>query len=208
MKAVAILRMLVPLFLLAGIAACGKQEEAPPPLPQKITGNSIAQFCHMAVVEHAGPKGQIFVKGHADPFWFASVRDTFAFTMLPEEPKDITAIYVTDMAKERDWNNPAPTSWVEARKAVFVIESRKRSGMAEAEAVPFSETDAANLFVAENGGRIVRFDEMPRAYILPSGDVAPAAPMNMDTGAPEGKAQPHDAGSPPAQPSQPMHHDQ
>ena len=182
MRAGTILRIFLAVALSAGISGCGKKEANSVPPPRQITADSVAQFCNMAVIEHPGPKGQIFVKGRAEPFWFASVRDTFAFTMLPEEPKDVTAIYVSDMAKTKDWSNPAPTDWVEARAAVFVIESRKRSGMGEAEAVPFSDADAAKSFIAENGGRMVRFDDMPKAYILPEGDVAPSAPAKMDMG--------------------------
>ena len=125
----------------------------------------------MALSEHSGPKGQIFVNERAEPYWFASVRDTFAFVMLPEEPKDITAIYVSDMGKAKNWDQPE--IWTDARKAVFVIASRKRGGMGEDEAVPFSDEAAAQAFVAENGGRTVHFDDMPKDYILPNGDVAP-----------------------------------
>ncbi len=171
---------MVPLVAFFALAACGKTDETAAPPPRPITADSIAQFCNMSVTEHPGPKGQIFVKSRPDPYWFATVRDAFAFTLLPEEPKDIVTIYVSDMTKEKDWNNPAPTNWVEARSAVFVIESRKRSGRNEAEAVPFSDAEAATRFVAENGGRTVQFHQMPRDYILPNGDVAPTTPQKME----------------------------
>ena len=51
----------------------------------------------MNVLEHPGPKGQIITKGRIDPFWFTSVRDTVAFTLMPDQPRDIRAIYVSDM---------------------------------------------------------------------------------------------------------------
>ncbi len=60
----------------------------------------------MSLSEHAGPKAQIFVRGLPDPYWFASVRDAFAFTMLQEMPKAITAIYVNDMARAKNWDQP------------------------------------------------------------------------------------------------------
>lgn len=192
-------RVLAALLLAAALTACGEKEEAAaPPPPQEIAPDSVAEFCNMLVSEHAGPKGEIFVKGRSKPFWFASVRDTFAFTMLPEEPKDITAIYVTDVAKAKDWDHPGPGTWVEARKAVFVIESRKRSGMGEAEAVPFSDEAAAKEFIVRYGGRMVRFDEMPRDYILSNGNAPPGAGMKMDMGpaAPDAVAPSGDPGTP------------
>jgi copper chaperone NosL len=175
------LRAFIPILLLLALPACGKNEQASaPPPPKEISADSIAEFCNMALSEHSGPKGQIFVKGRNEPFWFASVRDTFAFTLLPEEPKAITAIYVTDMAKARTWDEPGPGVWTDARKALFVIASRKRGGMGEDEAVPFSDEAAAQAFMAENGGRMVHFDEMPKDYILPNGDDMKNTGMKKD----------------------------
>ena len=52
--------------------------EAPP--PRDLTREAIGHYCNMIVVDHLGPKGQIFVRGVAEPVWFTSVRDTIAFT--------------------------------------------------------------------------------------------------------------------------------
>ncbi len=119
-------------------------------------------FCGMNLTEHPGPKGQIITKSRIDPFWFSSVRDTVAFTMLPEQPRDIRAIYVSDMGRAPSWDHPGATNWIDARKAFFVIGSRKRGGMGAAEAVPFGDRAAADAFVAENGGRVVAFAEIAR----------------------------------------------
>jgi copper chaperone NosL len=173
MRPRSLFRVFLTILLISAIYGCGKDEQESPPPPKAITGDAIAEFCNMALSEHSGPKGQIFVQKRPQPYWFASVRDTFAFVMLPEEPKDITAIYVSDMAKSKNWSQPEV--WTDARKAVFVIGSRKRGGMGEDEAVPFSDKAAAQAFAAENGGRIVNFDEMPKDYILPNGNVASTA---------------------------------
>ena len=128
----------------------------------EMTAEAIGHYCGMNVLEHPGPKGQIFVASLMEPVWFSSARDTLAFTMLPEEPKDIQAIYVSDMGKAPSWDKPGADNWVEARRALFVIGSRIESGMGADEAVPFSDRTAAEKFAAENGGRIVGFDEVPR----------------------------------------------
>ena len=59
--------------------------------------------------------------------------------MLPEEPKDIRAIYVSDMAQGAELGEARRDNWVDARKAVFVIGSRMKGGMGADEAVPFSD---------------------------------------------------------------------
>jgi copper chaperone NosL len=152
------------------LVGCGEKEAAKLPPPHQMTAEAVGRYCGMNVLEHPGPKGQIFAASLIEPVWFSSVRDTLAFTMLPDEPKDIQAIYVTDMGKAPSWEKPGADNWVEARKAQFVIESRAKGGMGGNEAVPFSERSAAEKFVAENGGRIVAFADVPRDYVLGSGD--------------------------------------
>ena len=152
------------------LAGCNDKQAAAPPPPIKLSAEAIGHYCGMNLLEHSGPKGQIFAASLIEPVWFSSARDAIAFTMLPDEPKDIQAIYVSDMAKAVSWDNPGADNWVEARKAVFVIGSRVKSGMGSDEAVPFSARSAAERFVAEHGGRIVGFAEVPRDYVLSSAD--------------------------------------
>jgi copper chaperone NosL len=133
----------------------------------------------MNLFEHPGPKGQIFAASLIEPVWFSSVRDAIAFTMLPDEPKDIQAIYVSDMGKAPSWDKPGADNWVEARRALFVIGSRAKAGMGGDEVVPFSDRSVAEKFVADKGGRIVTFDQVPRDYVLASGgNDADAAPSD------------------------------
>jgi copper chaperone NosL len=156
--------------LLLGLAACGEEQKAEAPPPQEVTAEATGQFCGMALVEHPGPKGQIFVQGEPEPLWFATVRELFAFTMLPEMPKDVAAIYVTDMARVRNWDQPEPGTWMEAEKSFYVIGSEQRSGMGTDELVPFGNEAAAQAFAAEHGGTIVRFDEMPADAVFPGAE--------------------------------------
>ncbi len=157
--------------LVAGIFLAGCNQEAadtvtPPPVA--LNSDAMGVFCGMNLLEHPGPKGQIITAGRIDPFWFTSVRDTVAFTLMPDQPRDIRAIYVSDMARAPSWEDPGATNWVDARKAFFVIESRKQGGMGAAEAVPFGNREAADAFAAANGGRVVTFTEIPRDYVLGS----------------------------------------
>lgn len=158
-------------ILLAGallLSACNRDASSEAPPPREVTDASVAEFCGMNLTEHPGPKAQIFVRDLPKPYWFASVRDAFAFTMLQETPKAITAIYVNDMARAGNWDQPEAGAWVDARKASFVIGSSKRSGMNTDEAIPFSDVAAARKFAAANGGEVVGFEDMPRDYILAS----------------------------------------
>jgi copper chaperone NosL len=159
-----ILCALVAALMLAGCNQEPSQSAMPPPVA--LNSDAMGVFCGMNLLEHPGPKGQILTGSRIDPFWFTSVRDTVAFTLMPDQPRDIRAIYVSDMARAPSWEDPGATNWIDARKAFFVIESRKQGGMGAAEAVPFGTRSAADGFVVANGGQIVRFEEIPSAYVL------------------------------------------
>jgi len=170
------------LLLPLALAGCNEKQAAKIPPPHRMTAEDIGHYCGMNVLEHPGPKGQIFAASLMEPVWFSSVRDTLAFTQLPDEPKDILAIYVSDMAKAPSWDKPGSDNWVEARKALFVIESRVKSGMGGDEAVPFSDRAAAEKFVGENGGRIVGFGDVPRDYVLTSATINSGAAFEASGG--------------------------
>lgn len=78
----------------------------------------------MTVMHHSGPKGQVFLSDKTEPLWFTSVRDVIAFTLSPEEPRNIVAIYINDMSNA-DWDNPGVDNWIDANKAWYVIGSKK-----------------------------------------------------------------------------------
>jgi copper chaperone NosL len=166
MRRAALSGMLLAALALAG---CNDKKTAEAPPPHELTASAIGNYCGMNVLEHPGPKGQIILASRIEPVWFSSARDAFSFTMLPEEPKDIRAIYVSDMARAPSWEQPGANNWVDARQALFVVGSRVKGGMGADEAVPFSNREAADKFAEENGGRVMRFAEVPRDYVLGTG---------------------------------------
>ena len=173
------------LFLLAG---CNAQKPAEAPKPFALDQQAIGHYCGMNVLEHPGPKGQIILQSRIDPVWFSSARDALAYTMLPEEPKDILAIYVSDMGKAPSWDKPGAENWVDARKAWFVIGGSAKGGMGVPEAVPFSDRAAAERFAREKGGAVVDFADVPRDQILAAGAEAPP-PADEPEAAPAHTAQ-------------------
>ena len=83
-------------------------------------------------------------------------------------PKTITAFYVNDMGRATHWDQPEAGTWIEAKRAAFVIGSRRKSGMNTDEAVPFGSAAAAGAFAEVEGGRVVRLADIPVDYVLSS----------------------------------------
>jgi len=137
--------------------------------PQDLRGDDLGYFCSMIVADHEGPKAQVILDDRERALWFTSVRDAAAFMILPGEPKNVSAIYVTDMSSA-EWAHPenSPEVWIEARDAWFVIESSRAGGMGAAEAVPFRDSTDARAFAERFGGLVLRFTDLPEAYILSS----------------------------------------
>lgn len=156
------------LLALLLLAACdgGEPERAP---PARLSEDAVGHYCGMLLSEHPGPKGQIRLKSRDEPVWFSSARDTIAFTRIPLEPRDIAAIYVSDMARAPSWEDPGPENWIPAEEAWFVIGSGRTGGMAAPEPVPFGTEAAADAFAATEGGRVVRLDQIPDGYVLGDG---------------------------------------
>ena len=146
------------------LVACDKQPIVEVPPAQKLTREANGYYCLMTVVNHTGPKGQIILT-NKKVLWFTSVRDTISFTLSPEEPKNIVAIYVNDMT-DANWDNPGADNWVNAHNAWYVLGSDRSGGMGAPEAVPFSTKEKAELFIVKHGGTVHTFDVIPKEYIL------------------------------------------
>jgi copper chaperone NosL len=178
-KSIALLAALLGGLVLVGCSE-RKTAESPPP-PHELTAAAIGYYCGMTLLEHVGPKAQIILASRSEPVWFSSARDAFSFTMLPEEPKDMQAIYVSDMAKAPSWDTPGANNWINAKQAFYVVGSRVKGGMGADETVPFSDRSAAEKFAAENGGRLVTFSEVPRDYVLSAGAETTSSVENPPT---------------------------
>tara|TARA_A100000171_G_scaffold20093_1_gene18479 strand:- start:125 stop:727 length:603 start_codon:yes stop_codon:yes gene_type:complete len=166
-----------PVILIAGclmvMAGCRKQVEESLPPPIAMTEEAVGHFCQMNILEHAGPKAQIHLEGLPHPLFFSQVRDGIAYERMPEQNYKISAVYVSDMSKARDWENVGRENWIPAISAYYVVASSKAGGMGAPELVPFSDQDDARKFVARYGGQVMRLDEVGDAMILNNAPVTP-----------------------------------
>jgi len=152
------------LLLVFFLVACEKTPPVEMLAAQKLTREANGYYCLMTVLNHKGPKGQIILSDKK-VLWFTSVRDTISFTLLPEEPKNIAAIYVNDMT-DADWDNPGVDNWINAHNVWYVLGSDRSGGMGAPEAIPFATKEKAELFTRKQGGAVYTFDSIPKEYIL------------------------------------------
>lgn len=158
---------LTAVALFITLAGCGSQNDsASKPEPRPITADAVGHYCSMDLIEHDGPKGQIFIRGNSQPLWFSTIRQTLAYTIMPDSPRGLDAIYVTDMAVVQNMRQPEEGSWMDAREAYYVTESKLPGGMGGEDPLPFSDRAKAEEFAATHGGRILTFDEIPEDYVL------------------------------------------
>ena len=153
------------------LAGCNGNEASAPPAPSTMTAEAVGHNCQMYVLDHAGPKAQVHLKGMDAPLWFAEVVDAVAYLRGAEHEAEITAIYVSDMGRASSWEEPGIDNWMRAESGLYVIESRKRGGMLTPDAIPFGDRGAAEAFVREQGGRIVAFRDIPDSYLKQQAEV-------------------------------------
>jgi len=159
------LRVLAIAICCAFLVSCEEKVEIPKPI--ELTRNSNGFYCNMIIVDHPGPKAQVFEKDRTDPLWFSSVRDAVAYMQLPGEAQNVLAFYVHDMGKASTWKKPQNKGiWIDATKAIYVIGSAKRGGMGAKETVPFSDQEQAKKFARKFGGQIVAYQKIPGDYVL------------------------------------------
>lgn len=161
-------KLVTALLLSMSLLACKPSSETvAPPQAAQFSDDAVGHFCHMFLAEHDGPKAHLFLADQEEPVWFTEVNQLFAFQLLPEEAKNIVALYVNDASGVDDWTDHSVNKrWLNAKEAFYVIESSFIGGMGSADALPFKERAAAEEYVSSHGGRVVTFDEMPESFVF------------------------------------------
>lgn len=57
-----------------------------------MTPEPLGHFCKMNLLEHPGPKAQVFLEGNTAPLFFSQVRDAIAYMRGPEQVAPILAL--------------------------------------------------------------------------------------------------------------------
>ncbi|KGS08781.1 MULTISPECIES: nitrous oxide reductase accessory protein NosL [Burkholderia] len=148
------------------VAACGHDAQTPP-APREITDATVSVLDGMSLKDYPGPKAQI-VYADGQPDFFCDTLGLFSVYLRPEHDRKVRALYVQDMAAA-DWRHPVG-HWIDAKRAIYVIGSKKLGAMGQTFASFASEADAAR-FAQTEGGKLYRFDEITPEMATTDGGV-------------------------------------
>lgn len=110
----------------------------------------------MLLRDFAGAKAQLrLADGKTE--YFCDVMELLSEMLAPEQRRAINAFYVQDMGKA-DWQKPRG-HWIAARAALYVFGSNAQGSMGPA-IVPFSQQADADAFVRQQGGKVLRFEQI------------------------------------------------
>jgi len=79
-------------ILLAGCSSEAAVQATPDPVA--LTEEAAGHYCQMVILEHDGPKAQMYLAGMQNPLWFSQVRDGLAYIKSPEQSAEILVLYV------------------------------------------------------------------------------------------------------------------
>lgn len=137
------------------LTACGKSGSGNETVaPREIEQGTSCTLDGMLLADYPGPKAQIHYADRADPDWFCDTVEMFHVYLSPEQVRAVRALYVQDMGKA-DWDKPLGL-WIDARKAFFVVGSKRHGSMGPTIA-SFAQQADAEKFAGEYGGKVYPF---------------------------------------------------
>ncbi|MGY8868928.1 MAG: nitrous oxide reductase accessory protein NosL [Pseudomonadales bacterium] len=154
------LSIAVLLFAVIGLTGCNEDSKEKV-MAQKAMALESADECHlcgMLIARFPGPKGQVYERGIKQNMKFCSTRDMFAYALDPEHKHNIQSVFVHDMAVN-PWDEPSEETYIDGRKAWFVIGSSKKGAMGPTLG-SFKTKESAEAFAKEFGGELKRFEEL------------------------------------------------
>lgn len=142
------------------VIGCNKSgKETFTPVLQPISVGDECHVCGMEIINFPGPKAQAFVRHQHAPLKFCSTVDLFGWLLQPDTPAILHSAYVHDIGAAPAWNKPSDEHFVNVQQAWYVIGHKKMGAMGPTLA-SFKEKQAAVKFIKQQGGRILRFNEI------------------------------------------------
>lgn len=159
-------RLLPLLALVAALAACSRAGDAADTAALEIDRGTTCELDGMLLADYPGPKGQIHYEGAARPEFFCDTVELLSMLLKPEQVRRVRIAYVQDMG-QADWEQPRG-HWIDAKTGLYVLGSKRHGSMGPTIASFAKEADA-QAFVAQHGGRLLRYAEIKPEMVDLSG---------------------------------------
>jgi len=169
------LRTLFAMLLALGLAACSEPETAKQSLdPVAFHDTDECHICGMVIADFPGPKGQAVEKEGVRKF--CSTAEMLGWWLQPENRMLDAKLYVHDMGRSA-WDSPQDEHLIDATSAYYVAGTQLKGAMG-AVLASFAEEQDAQKLAAEQGGRVLRFEEIDQALLQ---EAASAMPHDMSS---------------------------
>ena len=147
--------------------ACGESgTSVKPALPVDFEDSDSCHLCGMMITAYPGPKGQSYEADVNQVRKFCSTSDMILWFLKSTDRNNIIEMYVHDINLS-PWNNPDDKHLILAKKAYFVIGSKKNGSMGPTLAT-FSQQGPAQDFASEYGGKVLIFDKLIEELSAPN----------------------------------------
>lgn len=160
-------RAVLALLLCLALAACEQPQQAEQKLaPVAFHPADECHVCGMIIAEFPGPKGEAVEKGGVRKF--CSTAEMLGWWLQPENQLLDAKLYVHDMT-HGDWNQPSDAHLIDARSAWYVTGVNLKGAMG-AVLASFADESAARRLAAEQGGRVLRFEDIDQQVLQQAAD--------------------------------------
>ena len=122
--------------------------------PQDLKTTTVCSKCGMIIADYNGPHAQIVWKDGKYSF-YCDLFEIMPDIMNKAESERIGAIYVQKGFTKKG----TLTGWIDAKKAIYVIDSKKLGSMGISY-VPFEQLANAKKFQADYGGEILHYSQI------------------------------------------------
>lgn len=149
----------IVLAVMVAVTGCGGRDDdaGQSATALEIAPGSTCSLDGMLLADFPGPKGQIRYADDPEVHWYCDTMELVSALVKPEQVRSVRGAWVQDMARA-DWEVPRG-HWIDARKAFYVVGSRRHGSMGPTVAT-FSEEVAAGSFAEEYGGQVLRLEQI------------------------------------------------
>ena len=149
-------KIIFVLILVSIVISCDKSDPETLVVPTQLSRQAVCYIDGMILLDYPGPKAQLITKNN-ETHYFCDVKGFLETWFDPNNILRIKSAFVQDFSGLK-WGS-YKDKWIKAENAWYVFGSKLSGAMGQT-VVPFSSNESALIFAKENGGKVLRFDQI------------------------------------------------